>query len=112
MLHPSFFESIMWSFKNVLRTPYSSTPYSAYDFCRKVYTPSKNVKIRFIVPINLIFSKTVSSLFELNIINTYSKFWKTETANFTPSYLFFLKFWENGVRSTEYGVRIFQSLGV
>lgn len=54
------------------------------SFVKKVYQVAQNLKIRFIVPINLIFSKTVSSLFLINSLNNFVRFWQTEIVKKNP----------------------------
>lgn len=103
MLSTSFFTSD--GGVGTKRTPYSvrCTPYASLENPRKIYVKVKNLKIRLIVPINLIFSKTVSSLFALKNINNYLRIRQTETGKFDPWCLFFSGIL--GEESTEYGVR-------
>ena len=112
MLHNSIFDVGTCGLEK--RTPYSvlRTPYSACENIKIVYMPEKKSKIRFEVPSNLIFSKTVSSLFAFLSLNNYLKKMETKTPKFYPVYSFFSRMWKNGVRSTEYGVHFFLTLGV
>lgn len=56
------------------------------SFAEKVYQVPQKPKIRFIVPINLIFPKTVSSLFLINILNNLLRVRQTETREKTAVY--------------------------
>ena len=61
------------------------------SFCERVYILAQNLKIRFIVPINMIFSKTVSSLFLINILNNLLRIRQTERREKSPQYRLFGK---------------------
>ena len=102
MLHHSFFDAADRDSEK--GTPYSvlCTPYSTSVYLEKVYTRVKKAKISLEVSSNLIFPKTVSSIFRINSLNSYLRFVCNYLAKFYPLYSFFLKIQDNGVRSTEY----------
>lgn len=68
----------------------------------KVYTTVEKVKISIKVPLILIFSKTVSSLFLINVLNNYLRIWQTEIGKKFSNILFF-GVWSR-LLSTQYSV--------
>ena len=102
MLHPSIFDSQHMLFRNRVLCVVCSVYYTLSHNCRKVYTPIKKIKISSEVPSYLIFSKTVSSLFDFKNINSYLKWRGVKFCVFYPVFHFFSKNGKNTLHTTHY----------
>ena len=104
MLHYPFFDAECSVLKKCMSYVVCRMSYVTSDTLEKTYMPGKKIKNSFEVPSNLIFSKTVSSLFAVLDINNYRKKQRTESRVFGGCCHFFSKN-DKSIRHTTYDIR-------
>lgn len=112
MLHYPFFDVVRGTLRNRVSCVVCSVYYTLPQNHEKVYTPDKKIKNSFEVPSNLIFSKTVSSLFAVLDINNYRRKQRTESRVFGGGFHFFSENGKNTLHTTHYTLHTFWHNGV
>lgn len=112
MLNPTLFDAVRGTLRNRVSCVVCSVYYTRYANHEKVYTLLQKTKNSLEVPSNLIFTKTVSSLFVFKNINNYLRKKEVDFAVLRPLLSFFSGSGRNTLHTTHYTLHTIYHNGV